>query len=172
MSGIRKREAVISSLSLIFLLLLQLHLTVFLPHKEMTQCLYFSKTGKSDIATASVLGVNRTILIVWLVISWFYWWLPLMTKPKLFPSLCKQMSIVFDITPEVLSGALRQGRWGRRGRGRWRERDKFMTISEGERKIIYTLAVPIAFSRIICFHCWCHGNREYSFNTEKRKCIN
>lgn len=31
-----------------------------------------------------------------------------MTKPKLLPSLCKQMSIVFDITPEVLSGALRR----------------------------------------------------------------
>lgn len=28
-----------------------------------------------------------------------------MTKPKLLPSLCKQMSIVFEITPEVLSGA-------------------------------------------------------------------
>lgn len=29
--------------------------------------------------------------------------LPRITKPKLLPSLCKQISIVFDITPEVLS---------------------------------------------------------------------
>lgn len=28
-----------------------------------------------------------------------------MTKPKLLPSLCKQMSIVFDMRPEVLFGA-------------------------------------------------------------------
>lgn len=42
-----------------------------------------------------------------------------MTKPKLFPSLCKQMSIVLDITPEVLSGALRVGE----GRARERERE-------------------------------------------------
>lgn len=35
--------------------------------------------------------------------------LPLMTNPKLLPSLCKQMSIVFDITPELLSGALGDG---------------------------------------------------------------
>jgi len=34
-----------------------------------------------------------------------------MTKPKLFPSLCKQISIVLDITPEVLSGALRGRRY-------------------------------------------------------------
>lgn len=31
--------------------------------------------------------------------------LPRITKPKLLPSLCKQISIVFDITPEVLSDA-------------------------------------------------------------------
>lgn len=31
--------------------------------------------------------------------------LPRITKPKLLPSLCKQISTVFDITPEVLSGA-------------------------------------------------------------------
>lgn len=31
-----------------------------------------------------------------------------MTKPKLLPSLCKQMSIVLEMTPEVLFGAERQ----------------------------------------------------------------
>lgn len=41
-----------------------------------------------------------------------------MTKPKLLPSLCKQMSIVFEMTPEVLSGAERWWGWGgERGTG-------------------------------------------------------
>lgn len=30
---------------------------------------------------------------------------PRITKPKLLPSFCKQISIVLEITPEVLSGA-------------------------------------------------------------------
>lgn len=49
-------------------------------------------------------------LDVWLHVTHSAAASPLMTKPKLFPSLCKQMSIVLDITPEVLSGAWRRGR--------------------------------------------------------------
>lgn len=35
---------------------------------------------------------------------------PRITKPKLLPSFCKQISIVLEITPEVLSGAKRDNR--------------------------------------------------------------